>query len=147
SMDVAVPTVASASAKSRSQQWPQWFDWHSDRTAAIVVLAGFCLRLWLARATFLNADEAWHYATGLQSSVREAWQASLNLYHPPLLIFVLYFWHKLGNSDLMLRLPCVISGSLFCWFYYKWLKLVVGSQAALVGVLLVSFLPTMIGIS
>lgn len=142
-MSIADPTPARASR----DPWPQWFDSHSDRTAAIVVVAGFLFRVWLAHAAFFNADEAWHYATALQPSLREAWHASLSLYHPPLLIFVLYFWHKLGNSDLMLRLPCVISGSLFCWFYYRWLKLIAGYQTALVGVLLVSLLPTMIGVS
>jgi Dolichyl-phosphate-mannose-protein mannosyltransferase len=145
-MSVADPTVAGTAAKSLPHG-PQGVDSHPDRTAAVIVVAGFFFRLWLAHATFFNADEAWHYATALQSSLRETWHASLGLYHPPLLIFVLYFWHKLGNSDLMLRLPCVISGSLFCWFYYKWLKLVVGYQAALVGVLLVSLLPTMVGVS
>jgi hypothetical protein len=128
-------------------KWDRWFDSYPDKTAATIVAVGFILRLWLAHATFFNADEAWHYATSLQHSLREAWQASLSLYHPPLLIFLLYFWHKLGNSDLFVRLPCVISGTVFCWFYYKWLKLVCGYQAALVGVLLVSLLSTMVGIS
>jgi Dolichyl-phosphate-mannose-protein mannosyltransferase len=120
---------------------------HPDYIASILVLLGFLSRAWLAHATFFNADEAWHYATALQPSLHEAWKASLALYHPPLLIFVLYFWHRLGTSDLMLRLPCVISGTVFCWLYYKWLKLILGYQVALVGVLLVSLLPTMIGIS
>lgn len=119
----------------------------AERLGAVIVLVGFLLRLWLAHATFFNADEAWHYATALQPSLRAAWQASLSLYHPPLLIFVLYFWHDLGNSDLMLRLPCVISGTIFCWFYYQWLKLILGDQIALVGTMLVSLLPTMIGTS
>jgi len=118
-----------------------------DSIAWAVVLSGFLARLWLAHATFFNADEAWHFATALQPTLHDAWNASLTLYHPPLLIFVLYFWHKLGASDLMLRLPCVVSGALFCWFYYKWLKLIFGCQAALCGVLLVTFLPTMIGVS
>ena len=118
-----------------------------DWAALLAVSIGFIARAWLAYATFFNADEAWHYATALQPSLHDAWQASLTLYHPPLLIFLLYFWHKLGNSDLFLRLPGVISGAVFCWLYYKWLKLILGYQAALVGVLLVSFLPTMIGIS
>jgi hypothetical protein len=142
-MAAGEPTIANKFLRAGSQ----WFDLHPDRTAAIIVVAGFFFRLWLAHATFFNADEAWHYATALQPSLREAWHASLGLYHPPLLVFILYFWRKLGNSDLMLRLPCVISGSLFCWFYYKWLKLIAGYQTALVGVLLVSLLPTMIGVS
>ena len=133
-----------------TQGWRGWTKSlysNPDCAALLVVWIGSIARAWLAHATFFNADEAWHYATALQRSLRDTWQASLTLYHPPLLIFVLYFWHKLATSDLMLRLPCVISGTVFCWFYYKWLKLILGYPAALVGVLLVSFLPTMIGIS
>ena len=138
---------SAASPTKTQSKWDGWFDSYPDRTAAAIVAIGFILRLWLAHATFFNADEAWHYATALQHSFRDTWQASLNLYHPPLLIFLLYFWHRLGNSDLMIRLPCVFSGAAFCWFYYKWLKLILGNQAALVGALLVSLLPTLIGIS
>src|SRR5437773_7854903 len=134
-----------------TQRWRGWtkslYYSDPDRAALLVVSIGLIARAWLAHATFFNADEAWHYATAIQSSLREAWHASLSLYHPPLLVFVLYFWRKLGTSDVLLRLPCVISGTLFCWFYYKWLKLILGYQAALVGVLLVTLLPTMIGIS
>jgi hypothetical protein len=145
-----VKNSAPANASLRSSKelpWRRVLPTAPDGFALAVVSLGFLLREWLAHATFFNADEAWHYATAIQPSLREAWQASLSLYHPPLLVFVLYFWRNLGTSDLMLRLPCVISGTLFCWFYYKWLKLILGYQAALVGVLLVTFLPTMIGIS
>src|SRR5437660_871982 len=143
--DSAPPNVSLKSSKGLT--WRDILSLEPDRFAIAVVLLGFLLRAWLAHATFFNADEAWHYATAIQSSLHEAWQASLSLYHPPLLVFVLYFWRKLGTSDVILRLPCVISGTLFCWLYYKWLKLILGYQAALVGVLLVTFPPTMIGIS
>src|SRR5262245_12248661 len=139
-------TTSIAPAQSNWKRWTL-LDAHADRVASVIVLLGFVERAWLAHATFFNADEAWHYSTAIQNSLHEVWQASLGLYHPPLLGFVLYFWRKLGTSDLMLRLPCVISGTLFCWLCYKWIKCILGYQAGLVGVLLVSFLPTMVGIS
>lgn len=110
-------------------------------------MVGFLCRAWLSHATFFNPDEAWHLSVANQDSLRHAYQASLSLFHPPLLILVLYYWRALGASDLVLRLPCVIAGAVFCWLYYKWLKSVFGQTVAWVGFLLVTFLPTMIGIS
>jgi hypothetical protein len=115
--------------------------------AAAVATVGFLCRAWLAHATFFNPDEAWHFSVANQDSIRQAYQASLTLFHPPLLILVLYFWRSLGTSDLMLRLPCVIAGAVLCWLYYKWLKVILGQTVAWVGLLLVTFLPTMIGLS
>jgi hypothetical protein len=119
----------------------------SDWLAAVVVGLGFCCRAWLAHATFFNLDEAWHYSVANQDSFLHAYQASLTIWHPPLLVCVLYFWKNLGTSDLILRLPCVIAGTGFCWFYYKWLASILGRTVAWVGLLLVTFLPTMVGMS
>jgi dolichyl-phosphate-mannose-protein mannosyltransferase len=124
-----------------------WSGWHSDLLAALVAALGFLCRAWLAHATFFNPDEAWHFSVANQDSLRQAYQASLTLFHPPLLIFVLYFWKSLGTSDLMLRLPCVIAGAVFCWLYYMWLKTILGRTVAWVGLVFMTFLPTMIGLS
>lgn len=123
------------------------FNQYSEWLAVFVVVLGFCWRAWLAHATFFNVDEAWHYSVANRDSLGQAYQASLSLYHPPLLVFILYFWKKLGTSNLMLRLPCVIAGAAFCWLYYKWLNTILGRTAAWVGLLLVTFLPTMIAMS
>jgi len=119
----------------------------SNWLAALLVLLGFCCRAWMAHATFFNADEAWHFSVANQNSLLNAYQASQTLWHPPLLICVLYFWKTLGTSDLVLRLPCVIAGTVFCWVYYKWLEVVFGRAVAWVGLLFAAFLPTMIAMS
>jgi hypothetical protein len=94
------------------------FFWkHSDLAAVSFVLIGFLWRLWQARATFLNTDEAWHFAVSNQNSLSAAYRASLTLAHPPLLVFILYFWKTVGTSNLMLRFPGVLAGSVFCWFF------------------------------
>jgi hypothetical protein len=147
---ISEPTALPATDKAGSDSWLHLeaiFNEHSDWLAALVVAFGFCWRAWLAHATFFNIDEAWHYSIANQDSLLHAYQANLTLYHPPLLVFVLYYWRLLGTSDLMLRLPCVIAGTVFCWFYYKWLTSILGRTVAWIGLLLVTFLPTMIAMS
>ena len=112
-----------------------------------LVAIGFVWRLWLAHATFFNSDEAWHFSMANQASLYLAYKASLTLLHPPLLVLVLYFWRGFGTSNLVLRLPCVIAGTLFCWVFWKWLTVVVGRAAGWVGLILVTFLPPMIALS
>lgn len=121
---------------------------HPDLLAATVVAAGFCWRLWLAQATFFNTDEAWHFSVANQNSLLAAYRASLTLAHPPLLIFVLYFWKHLGTSDIFLRLPGVLAGATFCWVFYKWLMVLFGRRAvAWCGLIFAAFLPPMIVLS
>ena len=132
---------------SRRRDFESALNQYSDFFAALVVAVGFGWRAWLAHATYFNVDEAWHYAVANQDSFLNAYRASLTLYHPPLLVLVLYFWRTLGTSNLVLRLPCVIAGTVFCWVYYKWLSSILGRTVAWVGLLLVTFLPTMIAIS
>lgn len=124
-----------------------WLERHSGLIAVIVIVIGFCWRVWLAHATFFNTDEAWHYSVANQQSLLAVYRASLSLAHPPLLIFVLYFWKHLGSSDLMLRLPGVLASTIFCWIFYKWLLRLLGKTVALVGLLFASLLPPMIALT
>ena len=110
-------------------------------------MVGLCWRLWLAHATFFNTDEAWHYMLSKQPSLELAYRASLTINHPPLLILILHFWRHLGTSNLVLRLPSVIAGTLFCWLFYRWLKLAAGGVAAWAGLIFSTFLPPMIAMS
>lgn len=119
---------------------------HPNWIAGTLVAAGFVWRLWLAHATFFNTDEAWHYSLANQRSLHLAYQASLTIPHPPLLVFVLYFWRSFGTSNLVLRLPCVIAGTLFCWVVWKWVTALAGRTAGWVGLILATFLPPMIAV-
>lgn len=145
------PTEDSAQTILANQGWfrdlNSSFRKHSDLVAASLVMIGFLWRLCQARATFLNTDEAWHFAVSNQSSLSAAYRASLTLAHPPLLVLILCFWKTVGTSNLMLRLPGVLAGSVFCWVFYKWLVPVAGHTNALVGLVLACFLPPMIVLS
>src|SRR4029077_10971639 len=110
----------------------------SDLAAGFALLLAFLLRLWKASGTFLNPDEAMHFLAANKPALAEAYQASLNLAHPPLLILLLHVWSKLGTSELFLRLPSVIAGTIFCWIFFQWLTRILGPTVGWIGFLLVS---------
>jgi uncharacterized membrane protein len=115
--------------------------------AALIVATGFMIRLWAASGTYLNPDEAMHFMVANRGSLNAAYQASLDLAHPPLLIFILYFLRGLGTSELLLRFPSVIAGTAFCWVAYKWLGTMFNRVTCFVALIFLSFLPSMIALS
>jgi uncharacterized membrane protein len=119
----------------------------SNLAAGLALLLAFLLRLWKASGTFLNLDEAMHFLAANKSSLAEAYRASLNLAHPPLLILLLHEWRKLGASELFLRLPSVIAGTIFCWIFFRWLTRLLGPTVGWVGLILVSLLPVFVELS
>ena len=110
-------------------------------------MLAFLLRLWKASGTFLNLDEAMHFLAANKPSLAEAYQSSLNLAHPPLLILLLHIWRRLGTSELFLRLPSVIAGTIFCWIFFRWLNRLLGPAVGWVGFVLVSLLPVFVELS
>ena len=108
---------------------------------------GFLLRLALARFTFLNADEAYHYSLSHQPSLALTYKASLTTAHPPLLLLLLHYWSRIGNSELVLRLPSVLAGTAFCWLMFLWLKRVLDRNVATIALGLLLFAPSLIWVS
>jgi hypothetical protein len=123
------------------------FKSNSKLAAGFVLLLAFLLRLLKASGTFLNSDEAMHFLAANRPSLADAYRASLNLAHPPLLILLLNLWRRLGTSELFLRLPSVIAGTIFCWIFFRWLTRLLGPTAGWVGFILVSLLPVFIELS
>jgi Dolichyl-phosphate-mannose-protein mannosyltransferase len=115
--------------------------------SGFVLLLAFLLRLWKASATFLNLDEAMHFLAANKLTLADAYQTSLNLAHPPLLILFLHEWRKLGTSELFLRSPSVVAGTIFCWIFFRWLTRLLGPVVGWIGFILVSFLPVFIELS
>jgi len=119
----------------------RWLDGHGDLAAMLVVVLGFLARLWAAAGTFLNPDEALHFRLANESSLALVYKASLTALHPPLLFLLLHLWRGLGTSELWLRLPSVVAGTVFCWLFFKWLSQVAGRLTGLLGLMLVALLP------
>ena len=115
--------------------------------AGSVLALAFLLRLWKASGTFLNLDEAMHFLAANKLTLADAYQTSLTLAHPPLLILFLHEWSKLGRSELFLRLPSVIVGTIFCWIFFRWLTRLLGPTVGWIGFILVGLLPVFIELS
>jgi len=128
-------------------RWYVWIQQHSSEIAGLILALGFAVRLWAASGTFLNPDEAQHFLVANRTSLALAYKSSLTLAHPPLLIFVLYFWRYLGDSELVLRMSSVIAGILFCYVFFKWLEIILGRRAALLGLTFVCLLPPLVSLS
>ncbi len=131
----------------RLDRFENWLQAHSNLTAAIVLTAGFLLRLYAASGTFLDPDEALHFWAANRTSLGAAYQGSLHLSHPPLLVLVLYFCRWLGTSEVVLRLPSVIAGTFYCWAAFKWMAGLFGRATGWIGLILLTFLPPMIELS
>jgi hypothetical protein len=141
------PGTPKREANNRTIVIESWLHDHLDSVALAVVAAGLGPRLWVAGRSYLNPDEALHYYLINQPSVFLAYKNSLSDAHPPLFFLLLYFWHFLGHSELMLRLPSVLIGTAFCWFTYKWIGIVFGRAASLIGVIVAAFSPSLIALS
>ncbi|HUJ96271.1 MAG TPA: glycosyltransferase family 39 protein [Terriglobales bacterium] len=120
---------------------------HSEIFPVAMLLAGFLLRLRLAHFTFLNPDEALHYLLSVQPSAALAYKASLTTVHPPLFILWLHYWGLFGHSEFLLRLPCVLAGTAFCWIVYRWLTVALNRAAGIIALALLLFLPPLIFVS
>src|ERR1700733_14972061 len=120
---------------------------HADLAAAFITMLGFLARLWAAHGTFLNPDEALHFRLANQSSLALAYKESLTASHPPLLTIILYYWRNFGTSELSLRMPSAIAGTVFCWMFYRWLSGVAGKLTGFIGLLFVAFLPPIVLLS
>jgi Dolichyl-phosphate-mannose-protein mannosyltransferase len=141
------PAIVERGQIPRSGFTERWLSNHANTLALAVVAAGFGLRIFAATRSYLNPDEALHYLLLNQPSAFLAYKASLTNAHPPLIYLVLYYWHFLGRSELMLRLPSVIAGAAFCWMLYKWMGLAFGRAASWIGLILVTFSPAMVALS
>jgi hypothetical protein len=124
-----------------------WLHDHLNAVAVAVMALGFVVRIWGAARDYLNPDEALHYVLLNQPSTLLAYKASLTNAHPPLIYLLVYFCHLLGRSEVMLRLPSVVAGTALCWFLFKWIGLVFGKAASLIGLVMAAFLPPLVALS
>ena len=141
------PMIESSVPTNWQQRLENQFKANWNPAAGFVLLLAFLLRLWKASGTFLNLDEAMHFLAANKPTLAEAYRAGLTLAHPPLLILFLHEWGKLGRSELFLRLPSVIAGTVFCWIFFRWLTRLLGPTVGWIGFILVALLPVFIELS
>ena len=142
-------TSSSAALEGKSRETRNKLE--SERTGLALPLTvltlGFLLRLGNAAYRFLNPDEALHYLLSVQPSFAATYRATLTTAHPPLLILFLHVWGAIAHSELWLRLPSVVAGTLFCALMFSWVKRVTDCSTALVALVLLVFSPALIQVS
>jgi len=108
---------------------------------------GFVIRVWQASRTYLNPDEVLHFLAANRPTWADMMRNQASISHPPLLIFLLRFWRHVGTSEPVLRMPSILAGMMFCWFAYKWFRMLLPEAAAWMAFLFVVFLPSSIDLS
>jgi hypothetical protein len=141
------PRTEKHQARKTLNQLDGFISAHPDQIAIAIVGVGLLLRLYAASGTFLNPDEALHVSVAEQNSLGDAYRASLALAHPPLMVLLLCVWKHLGSSEFFLRLPSVLAGSVFGWFFFKWAKVTLGATSALTALTLASLLSPLVALS
>jgi uncharacterized membrane protein len=136
--------TVSTPKSGRTADWiERWLESRTDWIVLFSLLLAFVLRLKAALGTYLNPDEALHYLLINQTSLMDAYRASLTNAHPPLYFALLYYWHFIGNSEAMLRLPSVLASTAAVWMAFRWIEIVLGRTAGLVTLLLLAFSPVL----
>lgn len=125
----------------------RWLHDHLQAIALGVTAAGFVVRIVAANRSYFNPDEALHYLLINEPSLVLAYKASLTNAHPPMVYLLLYFFHWMGRSELILRLPLVFAGTAFCWFIFKWIHALFGGTASLIAVFVAAFSPALVALS
>jgi hypothetical protein len=127
--------------------WERWAQARTESIALALVTLGFLLRVREAWGTYLTPDEALHFFIANRSSLDAAYRASLTQAHPPLMFFLLYGLRSFGSSEFVLRLPSILTGTLFCWIFFKWLIRILGPAVALTGLVFAALLPPMVSVT
>ena len=127
-----------------------WLNAHTSLLAVAIVLCGLIWRLHRAASFYLNPDEAFSYVLAARQDWHGLWgfyQNAVKSAHPPFLILVLRGVLRIGHSELALRLASVLAGASFPWLVMLWVRQLAGSAASLCALLLLTFSPTLIGLS
>jgi len=110
-------------------------------------VAGFLIRIAIARNTPLSGDEALNFHLANRPRLFDVYSGTLTNAHPPLFFFLLHFWLLLGNSELFLRFLPAIFGTVFLWVFYRWASGLFSDFAGLTALILLSFSPSLVTLS
>ncbi len=115
--------------------------------AAALIALGALARLRAANAPFLAPDEALHLQMAGAPSLAEVYRGSLGNAHPPLFVLLLHGWMKIARTDWALRLLPVVLGVLALVAAWSWTRRLIGENAGLLALALLSLLPSIVLVS
>ncbi len=125
--------------KAKAQRADVWL-------AAGMIAVSLAIRAHYAVTYQLNPDEGFHFLFAHQPTL---WDVRLETVHPihaypPLYVFLLHFVLLFGNSELALRLPALLFGTVFLGMAYLWMRRLLGAAAALGALAVLAFSPAMV---
>jgi hypothetical protein len=124
-----------------------WVVKNSAWLALAIIAIAFAMRVAYAQSCYLNPDEALHFDSARPSGWLDTFKASLLLAHPPLYILVLHAMLFLGRTELLLRLPSLISGTAALCLVFVWIRSSLGEIAALAALGFMSLSPAAVSAS
>jgi hypothetical protein len=134
-------------SNSKFRRYEEWIRENSSWLALGLIGLAFALRFYQAELCYLNADEAMYFHFARPMDWAGAYDGSKLLAHPPLYFMILHGTILLGRSELALRLPSLIAGTVALWFGFSWLRITVGELAALAGLLVMALSPAAVAAS
>lgn len=108
----------------------------------VVLLIAFALRMWDIDARSLWFDESieyWIATSRINELLINAWEG---LNDPPLYVFLLHWWMKIGQSELFLRFPSVCFSLLSVVGVSILTRKLFGQKASLIAAGLITVLPS-----
>jgi len=139
----ASPVPRPPSPAPRPPNLEAWLQSNYHWVALAILAAGFVIKILVALPTFLNSDEIDNYMTTGQPTFAAVFREALISPHPPLFFLLLHLWTLLGHSDFMLRLFSILAGTAGLWLAFRWLDLVFSHVAAIAGLLVLTFAPSL----
>ena len=132
---------------SRTDRLEAWAVRNSGWLALVMIAAVLAVRLAYAASCYLNPDEVQHFNAARPHTWLEAYRASTDLAHPPLFILVLHAILYFGNTEFILRIPSIASGTVALWLAFAWIRHSFGAIEALASLLFLSVSPAAISAS
>jgi Dolichyl-phosphate-mannose-protein mannosyltransferase len=126
---VPVSTIYS----ERLDRLETWIIQNASWLALAIVIGAFAIRLVYCSSCYINPDEAEHFGAARPSTWLETYAASRMLAHPPLFILVLHGILLLGRTEVLLRLPSLIGGTVALWLAFAWMRRSLGEIPSLAG--------------
>jgi hypothetical protein len=110
----------------------------ADIAALAVIALALALEISTMRERSFSADEALEFGLVNVPGPIEAWRRVLTNTHPPIFLFLLHFWMRLGRSEFFLRLLPLVMGGVCLWFVYRWAGRLLGRTAGFVALLVMA---------
>lgn len=120
---------------------------HVSWIVALLVLAGFVLRVRAAMGTYFNGDEAHIMLPPLQRDLFEVYRSGTRFPYGPLGNYLLHTLTLFGSSELLFRMPAILAGALAPWAAFRWIAFRFDAAAGLIAAAILALSPNFVLLS